>query len=337
MIKKRKIGIFIISSSKLMTNILRETITEEAYFSFEGVSFDLNSSINIMKKKSVNVLVIDLVNENNEAIEAIIKKVSEEFPIPIIFISSQEFKGVEVQKEIPFEVVIKPSDIESNKSFLKELQVKIKIISTEKVDKSAAVDFNSTSLSKTDKIIAIGASTGGVEALSQILCQLPEKIPGIVIVQHMPPKFSKLFADRLNTYSKIMIKEACDGDEIKQGLALVAPGDKHLKVVRSGDKYLVKSYNGDRVSGHCPSVDVLFESVAQAAGSNAIGVILTGMGMDGAKGLLSMRKKGAITIGQDKSSCVVYGMPMEAFNLGAVGKQVTLNGIAKELILLTNA
>lgn len=335
MIQKKKIGVFIISSSKLMTETLTSIIGNENHFSFEGMSYDLSSAISIMKKKMINVLILD-VNSDVHDLEIFLKKLTEEFPIPVVFIIPQNFNHKVKKKEIPYEIIVRPNDIEKNSGFLKELLVKVKIISTEKVDKTKAVNFNlkDVNQNKPKLIVAIGASTGGVEALSHILTQLPENSPGIVIVQHMPPKFSKLFADRLNGYSKIMIKEAADGDEVKQGIALVAPGDKHMKIIKNGDKYIVKSFSGDKVSGHCPSVDVLFESVAQVAGANAIGIILTGMGLDGAKGLLSMRQKGAFTIGQDKNSCVIYGMPMEAYNMGAVVKQLALDNIAKELITL---
>ena len=335
MINKKKIGVFIISSSKQMNENLKTIIENEEHFSFEGSSYELNSSIGLMKKKTINVLILDLNTEIRD-LEFFIKKLTEEFPIPVVFIVPQNSGHKITKGDIPYETIKRPNDIEKNSGFLKELLVKVKIISTEKVDKSKAINFNAnnTKDKNTKIIIAIGASTGGVEALSHILTQLPENTPGIVIVQHMPPKFSKLFADRLNGYSKLLIKEANDGDEIRQGVVLVAPGDKHLKIIKNGDKYMTKIFGGEKVSGHCPSVDVLFESVAEVAGSNAIGVILTGMGLDGAKGLLSMRKKGAFTIGQDKNSCVIYGMPMEAYNLGAVSKQLALDNIAKELISL---
>ena len=160
---------------------------------------------------------------------------------------------------------------------------------------------------------------------------LPENTPGIVIVQHIPPVFSRMFADRLNSLTGLSVKEARTGDYIETGRVLIAPGDQHMKVVRIGNKYKVHCFVGNKVNGHCPSVDILFESVAKEAGENSIGIILTGMGYDGAKGLLSMRRRGARTIGQDESSSVVYGMPKVAFNIGAVEKQVSLDNIAQQL------
>lgn len=161
---------------------------------------------------------------------------------------------------------------------------------------------------------------------------MPRDIPGIVIVQHIPPIFSSMFAQRLDSTSVLDVREAQDGEYLEPGRVLIAPGDRHMRVKKVADKYKVECFEGEKVNGHCPSVDILFESVARAAGENAVGIILTGMGYDGAKGLLEMRKKGARTIGQDEASSVVYGMPKVAYNLGAIEKQVPLNDIVKTLI-----
>lgn len=176
-------------------------------------------------------------------------------------------------------------------------------------------------------IIAIGASTGGTEATAQVLTKLPANVPGIVIVQHMPAGFTRMYAERLDKITHLNVREAKDGDRVKRGSALVAEGGKHMRLAKDSNGYFVKCSSGERVNGHCPSVGVLFSSVAKAAGADAIGVILTGMGSDGASGLLEMRKAGAYTIGQDKSTSVVYGMPMVAYENGAVIKQAPLNAI----------
>jgi two-component system chemotaxis response regulator CheB len=178
-------------------------------------------------------------------------------------------------------------------------------------------------------MIAMGASTGGTEALYNIIKHLPKSIPGIVIVQHIPPIFSKMFADRLNNQTELSCKEAETGEYLERGKVLIAPGDQHMKIKKIGERYKVECFKGDKVNGHCPSVDVLFESVAKEAGRNALGIILTGMGYDGAKGLLAMRRKGARTIGQDEKSSVVYGMPKVAFNIGAVEKQSPIEDIPR--------
>lgn len=176
-------------------------------------------------------------------------------------------------------------------------------------------------------LIAIGASTGGTEAILEVVRHFPAKMPGIVITQHMPPGFTSMYAERLNRICNLEVREAKHGDKIQPGLVLLAPGGLQMRVVRMGSGYAVSCSDGEKVSGHKPSVDVLFDSVAATVRGRAIGVILTGMGADGAAGMLRMRKAGAYTIGQDKESCVVYGMPMEAFKIGAVCMQAPLNSI----------
>jgi two-component system, chemotaxis family, protein-glutamate methylesterase/glutaminase len=180
-----------------------------------------------------------------------------------------------------------------------------------------------------DKIIAIGASTGGTEALREFLQAMPSGCPGIIIVQHMPEIFTRAFADRLNRDCSIEVKEAANGDRILRGRALIAPGNHHLLVQRSGSAYIAQVMDGPLVSRHRPSVDVLFRSVAKSVGSHAVGVIMTGMGNDGAQGLLEMRNRGALTIAQDESSCVVFGMPKEAIARDAVAAIVPLRWIAE--------
>lgn len=334
MIKHKKISVYVISHSKLFPETLEKQIFKDEFLNYIGFSYDIDEAISIMKKKEINVLIIDFSSSNYQE-ESILEKLSLEFPIPTVLILEKN-KKLNFKKEfVPIETITFSKKTEKNLAFFKELFVKIKIISTKIPNKMAAVMHNSNiNKNESEKIIAIGASTGGVEAISKILVKLPESIPGIVIVQHMPPKFSTLFATRMNSLCKIFVKEAEDGDEIRAGMALIAPGDKHMKVIKSNEKYSVKLVIGEKVSGHCPSVDVLFESMAISAGNKGIGVILTGMGTDGSRGLLMMRQKGAYTIGQDKESSAIYGMPMEAYKIGAVTKQVSLNEISKELISL---
>jgi two-component system chemotaxis response regulator CheB len=181
-------------------------------------------------------------------------------------------------------------------------------------------------------IIAIGASTGGTEAMAKLFKMLPEDMPGIVVVQHMPPVFTRMYAERLDRELPFSVTEAADNIRIKPRTIHIAPGDRHLLVKRNGPHYYTHLGGTEKINGHCPSVDVLFESVAKAAGKNSTGIILTGMGADGARGLLRMKKSGAHTIGQDEESSVVYGMPKKAFDYGAVIKQVSLGEIAMHLI-----
>ena len=182
------------------------------------------------------------------------------------------------------------------------------------------------------QLIAMGASTGGTEALLAVLERLPATLPPIVITQHMPAVFTKMYAERLNKICKMEVREAADGDKLYPGLCLIAPGGLQMRVFRGADAGHVECKEGEKVSGHCPSIDYLFHSVAEVYGEHALGILLTGMGRDGAEGLLSMHEKGAYTLGQDKESSVVYGMPMEAFKLGAVDRQGNLEEIADYLL-----
>ena len=185
-------------------------------------------------------------------------------------------------------------------------------------------------------IIGLGASTGGTEATLEVLKRLPADIPGMLIVQHMPTGFTGMYADRLNRQCQMEVREAKNGDEIHRGLALLAPADFQMRVVRSGTRYTVSCSQGEKVSGHRPSVDALFFSMAEQVRCKMVGIIMTGMGRDGADGLLQMRKAGAFTIGQDKESCVVYGMPMVAQNIGAVQIQASCENISSVLLRQLN-
>lgn len=211
------------------------------------------------------------------------------------------------------------------------LCVKIKSAENQYLRESSRI-LKYTGEAVSDKIILIGSSTGGTETVLSILKELPENIAPIVVVQHMPPVFTKLYAQRLDEICKMSVREASDGDALMPGLALIAPGDLQTRLVKRNGKLLVECVKGEKVSGHAPSVDVLFYSAAQLLGKKAIGVILTGMGSDGAKGLLDMRSKGAFTIGQDQESSVVYGMPKVAFDIGGVSKQAAFKDIPKLIL-----
>ncbi|HEV6968789.1 chemotaxis response regulator protein-glutamate methylesterase [Roseateles sp.] len=187
-------------------------------------------------------------------------------------------------------------------------------------------------LETTEKVVALGASTGGTQALEVVLKALPQVCPGIVVVQHMPEKFTAAFADRLNSVCAVEVREARQGDRVLPGRVLIAPGGRHMQLSRSGAQYQVSVSDGPPVNRHRPSVDVLLRSVARCAGSNALGVLMTGMGDDGARGLLAMREAGALTLAQDEASCVVYGMPKEAVKLGAADRSIPLAAIAAEIV-----
>ncbi len=258
--------------------------------------------------------------------------------IPIIMVSAVSSAVFEAMEAGVIDFVTKPDSTspKGTEAFIRDLITRIKTASV--ASKTAWLERKKPTQSVTGNmvqdsggIIAIGASTGGTEAIYNILRLLPRSFPGIVIVQHIPPVFSRMFAERLDRQTSLEVKEAVSGDYVDTGRVLIAPGSQHMRIRKIGKRYQVECFHGDKVNGHCPSVDVLFESVAKEAGRNAIGILLTGMGYDGAKGLLNMRRKGGRTIGQDKASSVVYGMPKVAFDIGAVEIQTALENIPQVL------
>lgn len=289
-----------------------------------------------------DVMTLDVEMPRMNGIE-FLRRLMPQHPIPVVVVSAVSENVFEALSAGAVDFVTKP-DTRTGKgmdALISELIVKIKIASTAKVghwkrEPNAHTALGSVNGEVAGRIIAIGASTGGTEAIYSILRMLPKNMPGIVVVQHMPPIFTKMYADRLNNTCLMEVKEAQDGDKVCPGRVLIAPGDHHMRVRKNGGIYTVECVKGEKVNGHCPSVDVLFDSVAQQAGKNAIGIILTGMGYDGAKGLLNMRRRGARTIGQDEESCIVYGMPKVAFDIGAVEKQVPLSGIARTVCSMLN-
>jgi two-component system chemotaxis response regulator CheB len=274
-----------------------------------------------------------------------LRRLMPQYPLPVVMVSALTQHGKQITLEAldagAVDFVTKPStDVARGLTdMLLELRTKVKIASTANVSHwkerrdalfSGKVLTAPRSLAEsTDKIIAIGASTGGTEAIREVVTRYPVNTPGIVIVQHMPSGFTKMFADRLNELCAMRVKEAETGDRVMPGRILIAPGEKHMRVVRSGGIYEVECKAGEKVSGHCPSVDVMMHSVAQHVGRNAVGVMLTGMGRDGADGMLAMRAAGARNIAQDEQTCVVFGMPKEAFENGGAERLVPLEKIAE--------
>jgi two-component system chemotaxis response regulator CheB len=270
-------------------------------------------------------------------------------PTPVIVVSSLTPAGGQMAMEAlaagAMEVMCKPGAAYSVGDMTADLVERVKEVAANGVRTPALAPAAAPgaraavpSLSRTtNQVLAIGASTGGTVAIERILAGLPPNVPGIVITQHMPETFTRFFANRLKSMSRLDAREAVDGDSVVPGVALVAPGNKHMLLKRSGARYLVEVKDGPRVNRHRPSVDVMFRSVARAAGQNAIGVILTGMGGDGAQGLAAMREAGARTLAQDEASCVVFGMPKVAIDAGAVEKVLGLDQIAPEVLRLAEA
>jgi len=281
-----------------------------------------------------------------------LREIMRQHPIPVVICSSLAGKGSEsALKALEYgavEVIAKPKV--GTKQFLEEAQVQIcdavkaaanarlrKQVATQMVEPKLTADAilapsTRAMVETTEKVVVIGASTGGTEALKSLLEALPADTPGIVIVQHMPELFTRAFAKRLNHYCNITVKEAENNDTVLRGQALIAPGNHHLLLKRSGARYYVEIKDGPLVCRHRPSVDVLFRSAARYAGRNAMGVILTGMGDDGARGMLEMKQAGARNIAQDEASCVVFGMPKEAIKLGGVDRVLPLASIAPVIL-----
>lgn len=370
----KKIKVLIVDDSLVFVNFLSKELPQ-ADKNIEIVGYAMNAADAMRKIPSTkpDVITLDVEMPRTNGID-FLKELLPKHLLPVILVSSLNVSVFDALSNGAVDFVKKPdmSRNYSSRVFVQSLASKINIASNATVKlprvfrgssvlkKDTAAPQSSTpapsvairrpvlssvasskltnrSPKLNDFIIALGASTGGTEATLQVLEQLPADIPGMVITQHMPEGFTQMYAQRLNRLCKMEVKEAVNGDIVRRGLVLIAPGGEcQMKVVRVGTNYTVRIYPGEKVSGHRPSVDVLFQSVAQAAKSGAVGIILTGMGQDGAYGLLDMHKAGAYTIGQDKESCVVYGMPMVAQNIGAVTIQASCANIPSVLMNYLN-
>jgi two-component system chemotaxis response regulator CheB len=336
---KKKIRVLVVDDSLLFREVLSKGMSSDDLIEVVSTASDPYDARDKIIEYQPDVMTCDVEMPKMNGIE-FIKRLMPQYPLPIIVVSAVNGSVFDAMDAGAVDFVAKPDlrSVNSVENFINEMIMKVKIASSAKVLKvrtrTNAADIDNSIAANIDKIIAIGASTGGTEAIHQLLKALPQNVPGIVIVQHIPPDFSRMFAERLNSSLSLNVKEAVTGDLVEMGRVLIAPGDRHMKVVKVGGKYRVECFAGEKMNGHCPSVDILFESVAREAGRNAIGVILTGMGYDGAKGLLSMRRKNARTLGQDEASSVVYGMPKVAYNIGAVEKQKPLDQIAPAICSL---
>ena len=332
----KKIRVLVVDDSMVFREALARGIGADPAIEVVGTAADPYIARDKIIELEPDVLTLDVEMPRMNGIE-FLRRLMPQYPIPVVMISALNNAVFEALQAGAVDFVCKPegnsnSSGRSVNTFINELITKIKIASMAKVGHKKSEYIYKQSITSVGnvskiKVIAIGASTGGTEAINGIIKSLPSDMPGIVIVQHMPPVFTRMYAERLNNSCALQIREAKDGDIIRPGLALIAPGEYHMSVSRAGVHNIVKCRQGERVNGHCPSVDVLFDSVAEHCGANSIGMILTGMGYDGAKGLLALRKKGARTIGQDERSSVVYGMPKVAFDIGAVEQQVALEKI----------
>ena len=334
----KRIKVLIVDDSLIFREVLARGISSDPTIEVVAKAVDPFDARDKILEYSPDVMTCDIEMPKMNGIE-FIKRLLPQYPLPVVVVSTVSVAVFEAMKAGAVDFVTKPNvqSVQDVEGFIDELIQKIKIAAKAKIPKFAGQSIPNVAeegSSVEGRIIAIGASTGGTEAIYNILKVLPSRIPGIVVAQHIPPIFSKMFADRLNATTQLRAKEAQTGDYVEQGSVLVAPGGQQMRLKKVGNRYRVECYEGEKVNGHCPSIDVLFDSVAKAAGDQAIGIILTGMGYDGAKGLLTMRRKGARTLGQDEKSSIVYGMPKVAFEIGAVERQVPLEIMAQALVTL---
>ncbi|MDY6842552.1 MAG: chemotaxis response regulator protein-glutamate methylesterase [Thermodesulfobacteriota bacterium] len=336
------IKVLIVDDSAIVRKVFTEELSRERGIEVIGTAPDPYVARDKIVKLKPDVVTLDIEMPRMDGL-TFLKKLMKHFPLPVIIVSSLTTKGGKLAMEAlslgALEVISKPSAAYSVGDMSVQLAEKIRAVAhvnvkssiqQNKVSDTVKPERASRALSATtNKIIAIGASTGGTEAIKTVLTSMPHNSPGIIIVQHMPAKFTTSFAERLDFLCAIKVKEAEDGDSVVNGRALIAPGNYHMLLKRSGALYYVQVKSGPLVHHQRPSADVLFKSVADYAGENAVGVIMTGMGSDGAEGLLKMKEAGARTIAQDEQSCVVFGMPKEAIKLGAAEKVVGLQNITR--------
>lgn len=339
----KKIRVLIVDDSAIVRKIFSEELSKFPDIEIVGTAPDPFVARDKIVRLKPDVITLDIEMPRMDGL-TFLKKLMRHYPLPVIIVSSLTPKGGRLTLEAmdigAVEVIGKPGGSYTVGDMSAQLAEKIRAVSRVKVireplDEGSASERSEPikALAKTsNKLIAIGASTGGTEALKTVLIRMPPNSPGILVVQHMPAKFTTAFAERLNGLSQITVKEALNDDFVSSGTALIAPGNYHMILRRSGARYYVEVKNGPMVHHQRPSVDILFKSTAQYAGPNSIGVILTGMGADGAEGLLEMKRSGAKTIAQDERSCVVFGMPKEAIKLGAADKVVPLAQVAEEIV-----
>ncbi|MGZ3236261.1 MAG: protein-glutamate methylesterase/protein-glutamine glutaminase [Burkholderiaceae bacterium] len=349
------ISVMVVDDSAVVRQVIAALLEKVPDIRISHAVADPLLAIERMKSHWPDVIVLDVEMPRMDGI-TFLRKIMQERPTPVVICSTLTEKGAKTTMEAlaagAFAVITKPKiglkqflnessdDLiaairAAAKANVKQLSRRINLPATASAKHTADVILppyeNRSMVQTTERVVAIGTSTGGTQALEIVLTALPRVCPGIVVVQHMPEKFTQAFADRLNGVCQIAVKEAANNDRVVPGRALIAPGGKHMLLKRNGAQYFVEVIDGPLVNRHRPSVDVLFRSVAKCAGANALGVIMTGMGDDGAAGLFEMRTAGAKTIAQDEESCVVFGMPKEAAKRGGVEKSVPLSLIWKEI------
>ncbi len=333
----RAVRVLIVDDSLFIREYIASALSKDPGIEVVGKAKDSYEAREKVIELAPDVMTLDINMPGVGGID-FLKQLLPEYPLPVVVISDVSSSVFDALDAGAVDFISKPElKTERDKQqFVSEMGVKIKIASIAKVGKQKHRKENNPSCQPeaqagSDSLIAIGASTGGIEATLSILKSLSDDMPGIVIVQHMPPVFTRLYAERLNNICRMEVREAKNLDIISPGMVLLAPGGIQMSVVKRAGVLKVECKAGEKVSGHCPSVDHLFDSISNIRGINTLGIILTGMGSDGAKGLLAMRKTGAATIGQDQKTSVVYGMPAVAHTIGAVERQLPIDAIALQI------
>ena len=352
---KKKIRVLIVDDSATVRQALKDILSTEREIEVMATAPDPIIAANKISSETPDVIILDIEMPRMDGI-TFLRKIMSENPIPVIICShlisdgcdtmmkALEYGAIEIieKPKLGTEQYIKESRIRICNAIKAASLARLKPISTKKhkITRKLTADdviekpFTKSSVVATEKIVVVGASTGGVEAIRSFLEVLPPYAPGIVIVQHMPEKFTEAFAKLLNNVCDVSVKEAVNNDTVVQGQVLIAPGSHHVLLKRKDRRYYIETKGGPLVSGHRPSVDVLFRSAARYAGKNAVGIIMTGMGADGAKGMLEMKEAGATNIAQDEATSTVFGMPHKAVQLGGVDTVLPLEKIPEEAIRL---
>ena len=338
----KKIRVMVVDDSILARTILTQGLGKSPRIEVVGTAFNPQDAMAKIPQLKPDVITSDVEMPGMSGID-FLKLLLPKYPVPVILVSSLNLRVFDALSAGAVDFVRKPEAGQGNDAFINALTMKVISAAGAKVRQAPASITKAAPVAPLGQranldqvIIGLGASTGGTEATLEVLKRLPADIPGMVIVQHMPTGFTQMYAERLNRLCQMEVREAKHGDEVRRGLALLAPADYQMRIVRSGTRYTVSVQSGEKVSGHRPSVDALFFSMAEQVRCKMVGIIMTGMGRDGADGLLQMRKAGAFTIGQDKESCVVYGMPMVAQNIGAVQIQASCENISSVLLRQLN-
>ena len=342
------IKVLVIDDSAMIRKVFSAELSKDPEIEVVGTAPDPIVGRDKIVQLRPDVITLDIEMPRMDGL-TFLEKLMTHYPMPVVVVSSLAKKGGDVAlKAIELgavEVVSKPGSAYSVGDMSEQLIEKVKAAAKVKIFRKPMVStvrsenhapISAMSVKTTNKIIAIGASTGGTDALREVISKFPPNTPPVVVVQHMPQNFTKAFADRLNSICQVQVKEAVDGEYLATGKVLIAPGNKHMEIRRSGVNYYVTLLDGPMVFHQRPAVEILFDSVAKFAGKNAVGAILTGMGKDGAQGLLNMRKAGANTIAQDERTCIVFGMPKEAIDLGAAQVIKPLQNITQTILDFCN-